>query len=90
MCRGRAFRLPEGRKAIVTGLDCYARMRSLGMLMEARVGKGSLMLSGMGLCEGMEYPEVRALAQSILDYMNAPAFAPDQEVTPEELKAIVR
>ncbi len=90
MCRGRAFRLPEGRKAIVTGLDCYARMRSLGMLMEARVGKGFLMLSGMGLCEGMEYPEVRALAQSILDYMNSPAFAPDQEVTPEELRAIVR
>ena len=90
MCRGRAFPLPKGRKAIVTGLDCYARMRSLAMLMEARVGGGSLVLSGMGLCEGREYPEVRALTQSILDYMNSPAFAPEQEIAPEELSAIVR
>ena len=90
MCLGRAFPLPKGRKAIVTGLDCYARMRSLAMLMEARVGKGSLVLSGMGLCENRAYPEARALTRSILEYMNSPAFQPDQELTMEELRAIVR
>ena len=81
MCQGRAMVLPQNTTALVTGLDCYARMRNLGLLVEGVAGQGQLMISSMGLLQMQEYPEVRALLQSILDYMDSEAFHPEQQLT---------
>ena len=81
MCQGRAMVLPQNTTALVTGLDCYARMRNLGLLVEGVVGQGQMMISSMGLLQMQEYPEVRALLQSILDYMDSEAFHPEQQLT---------
>ena len=81
MCQGRAVILPAGIHSLVTALDCYARMRNMGMLFETKAGTGRLMVSSMGLMEQMEYPEVRALTQSIVDYMASDAFNPSQTVS---------
>jgi hypothetical protein len=78
MSQGRAMMLPLETKALVTALDCYARMRHMGMLVEGRVGEGKLMVSSMGLLENRMYPEARAMLQSILDYMASDAFGPTQ------------
>ncbi len=80
MCQGRAMVLPQGTASLVTALDCYARMRNMGMLVEGRVGKGQLLVSSMGLLDNLAYPEVRALLQSILNYMASEAFKPEQDL----------
>lgn len=90
MCQGRAMILPEGMTALVTALDCYARMRNLGMLTEVRAGAGKLMLSSMGLLEQLQYPEAGALLQSILNYMASRAFRPEQELPLAALGELVR
>ena len=86
MCQGRAMILPPDVKPLVTALDCYARMRHMGLLVEARVGEGRLVVSSMGMQEKRMYPEVRALLQSILNYMASEAFQP--ELTVGDLAAL--
>lgn len=80
MCQGRAMILPKAVTPLITGLDCYAKMRHLGLLAEGRCGRGKLMVSSMGLLEWQHYPEVNALINSILQYMDSDEFAPEQEL----------
>ncbi len=90
MCKGRSMILPDHIEPLVTGMDCYARMRKMGLLLEARVGKGRLMLSSMGLLDLLEYPEGKALCRSIYAYMESMEFAPNQALTLDELTNLVR
>ena len=85
MCQGRAMVLPKGIPPLITALDCYARMRHMGMLAEFKVGGGKLVISSMGLMEQLAYPEVAALVQSILSYMASKAFEPTAYITIAEL-----
>jgi hypothetical protein len=89
MCQGRALILPGKLAPLVTALDCYAYMRNMGMLLEARCGGGRLMLSSMGLLEQQAYPEARALLASILSYMASAAFQPGQSLSPGQLGEMV-
>jgi hypothetical protein len=90
MCQGRAMLLPERMTSLVTALDCYARMRNMGMLTEVLCGNGRLMISSMGLREQAKYPEARALLASILGYMASDAFKPSQRVSRGQLGELVR
>ena len=90
MTNGRAMLLPDKIKPIVTVMDCYARLRHLACLFECRVGSGRLMVSSMGLLEKQQYPEVRALLRSILNYMNSEEFEPKQTLSVEELNEIIQ
>jgi len=89
MCQGRAIKLPENLNPLITALDCYARMRKMGMLLEAKVGKGKLIISTMGLLEQLCYPEVTALTQSIVNYITSQDFHPDTELTEEQLRTLI-
>ena len=90
MCQGRAIVLPKGVTSLVKALDCYAYMRNMGMLVEAQVGNGRLMISSMGLMENMQYPEVKALTQCILNYMTESSFSPTQILEPEIIRDLVK
>ena len=48
------------------------------------------MLSGMGLLQKAQYPEAMSMPDGILKYMNSDAFCPAQEITEDELSALVR
>lgn len=89
MSNGRAIIIPEEVEPIVTVMDCYARLRRLAFLFECKVGNGKLMVSSMGLLEKQEYPEVRALTNSIIMYMDSQEFEPAQEISLEVLKNII-
>ena len=78
MCRGRSMLLPSSIDPIITGISCCLRMQKMGLLVEACVENGKLMLSSMGLLENLQYPEVTALLNSILRYMDSDAFQPAQ------------
>lgn len=84
MTNGRAMLLPDHIEPIVNVLDSYAYLRHMGLLFESQVGKGKLMFSSMGLLEKQAYPEVRALMNSLLQYMNSSNFAPTQTLDQDE------
>lgn len=89
MTNGRGMKIPEHIEPIITLMDSYARLRNLAILFECNVGSGKLMVSSMGLLEKQEYPEVKALTNSILNYMNSKEFAPEQVLSLDMLKKII-
>ena len=83
MASQRAFVLPHTIQAIVTEMDCYAYLRPMAQLFEARCGGGVILASSMGLQDLQQYPEARALLHSLYQYMDSESFAPQQELPPE-------
>ena len=75
--------LPRTIQAIVTEMDCYAYLRPMAQLFEARCGGGVILASSMGLQDLQQYPEARALLHSLYQYMDSESFAPQQELPPE-------
>ena len=78
----------EGRqiKPIVQVVDGFLTLRTMGLLYEASIGSGKLMVSSMGLEQWKDtYPEVKALRNSILNYMNSDQFQPTQVLELEKL-----
>lgn len=86
----RAVILPKPYRAIVTQMDSYAFLRPMAQLLECCCGKGKLLFSTMGLQNLQEYPEARALLDSIYRYMDSPEFQPGQEIEWEVLETLVR
>lgn len=77
---------PAGFTPIVQMIDNFERNHKLGILWEAKVGSGSLLVCTSRLSEIATRPEVRWLAKSLLHYAASEAFAPQQSVTVEQLR----
>ena len=77
---------PAGFTPIVQMIDNFERNHKLGILWEAKVGNGSLLVCTSRLSEIATRPEVRWLAKSLLHYAASEAFAPQQSVTAEQLR----
>lgn len=86
----RAVILPRPMKAIVAELDSYAYLRPMAQLLEFRCGGGRVLFSTLGLQDLQEYPEARALLNSVYRYLESKDFAPGQELAPEELAELVK
>jgi hypothetical protein len=81
-------RLPRGLQPIVQPIDDWNRNYKLGMLFEARVGNGRLVVSTADLESRLDERVVaRQLRKSVLDYMAGPAFQPKTTVPPSEFRA---
>ncbi len=69
---------------LIKVLDGFEKMENLSLLYEAKVGKGSLVVSSMGLEQlKTEYPEAMALRKAIISYMQSDAFKPTFELSAE-------
>ena len=79
---------PEGFTPIVQMIDNFERNHKLGILWEAQVGNGRLLVCTSRLSSAAERPEVRWFAKSILSYAKSDAFRPEQKMTPEQLQKI--
>lgn len=90
MATQRAVILPRMIPAIVTEMDSYAYMRPMAKLFECRCGGGKLLFSSMALQNLQQYPEARALQNAIYDYLGSEKFAPEQEMSLEEIAVLVR
>jgi hypothetical protein len=78
-----------GYKPIVQVIDNIARDHRLGLISEFRVGKGKLLVCTSRLPDiAQSYPEARQLFRSLLNYAASEEFAPDYEVTIEQLRAL--
>ena len=73
--------MPQELTPLVQTIDNGYKNRRLGMLFEARVGKGKLVMTNLDLLSKRDQRIVaRQLLFSILDYMNSADFQPDVEV----------
>lgn len=72
---------PTGFRPLVQPIDTWFLNRRLGLLLEARVGKGKLVVCSADLRGGgVERPAARQLFYSVVRYMNGAGFEPVGEV----------
>ncbi len=89
MASRRAIILPRPMRSIITEMDSYAYMRPMAQLLEFQCGGGKVLLSSMELQGLQQYPEARALLASLYAYLDTEDFDPCQEMTEEEVGALV-
>lgn len=83
-------KLPAGLQPIVQPIDDWNRNYKLGMIFEARVGRGKLLVSSADLENDLETRiAARQLRKSILDYMGSAKFNPRTAVTPENFREVL-
>jgi hypothetical protein len=80
---------PAELKPIVRIIDDWVTNRSLALLFEAKVGEGSILVSGTDLVNNLtSRPEARQLKTSLMSYMESEAFNPAVQLETEALKMI--
>ncbi len=78
---------PADYQPIVQPIDTWHLSRKLGMLIEARVGKGRLILTTFDLSSDLDHRIVaRQLRHSILRYMQSADFQPTLKLSAETLR----
>ena len=87
-CR-RAILLPRRMKAVITEMDSCALLRPMAQLFECECGGGRLLVSSLGLHQGTQAPNVRAMQKAIYDYMASALFQPEEEISMEEAKGFL-
>jgi len=81
---------PEFRP-IVQVIDDWNSNRKLGLIFEARVGRGKLLVCSIDLRSNLdERPVARQMLHSLLDYMDSPAFAPSLSVDIELVRSLFK
>jgi hypothetical protein len=77
---------PATFRPIVQVIDNFARNHKLGNLLEARVGKGQLLICTIDLPKlAAKEPAARQLLKSLYDYVGSDAFQPSRELGEELL-----
>jgi hypothetical protein len=80
---------PAGFRPLVHLIDDWATNRKLGLLFEAQVGGGKLMVCSSRLTDPSIYrPAALQFMQSILEYMASDKFNPQQQLPPELIKGL--
>jgi len=80
---------PVDYRPILQMIDNFARNHKLGLICEARVGKGKLLVCSIDLPALQEHPEARQLLASIHRYMGSNAFNPSHELEIGLIRSIV-
>ena len=77
---------PPGFRPILQVIDNFVSNHKLGVLFEARVGKGSLLFCSINLKDGLDKrPAASQLLASIYGYLNSDRFNPKSDLSPELL-----
>jgi hypothetical protein len=81
--------LPAGVRPIVQPIDDWNTCRRLGMVIEARVGTGKLVIASCDLETDLpNRPVARQLRASLLAYMESAAFKPSATLTADHLATL--
>lgn len=73
-------------KPIVRVIDNINRNHSLALMLEYKIGNGKLLICNSNLLSHQEFPEVKALYSSMIEYMNSPQFQPQYSIDASKLK----
>jgi len=75
---------------IVRVIDDWFENRSLGLVFEARIGNGKIIVSGIDLLTDLDNRlEAQQLLYSLKKYMDTDSFNPTSNILPEELKLLI-
>jgi hypothetical protein len=81
---------PPDFRPIVQVIDNFSRNEKLGNLLEARVGKGRLLVSTLNLGDHLDTrPAARQMLASLYAYVASDRFQPTQELTVESLRTLL-
>jgi len=78
-------KLPRGLKPIVSAIDDWNRNYKLGVIFEAKIGKGKLLVCSADL---NSYPVGQQLRRSLMDYMAGEKFQPITEISAAEFESL--
>jgi len=78
--------LPAGFQPTVQVIDDWFTARRLGLVFEARVGRGRLVVCGIRLDDAN--PVARQFCRSLLRYMASDRFQPVQNLNPAAIEAL--
>ncbi len=82
--------LPRGLRPVVQVIDDWFTNRRLGLVFEARVGPGRLLVCSVDLESDLAADPVRRqFRRSLLDYLAGPQFRPRTPVTLDQLRRLV-
>jgi hypothetical protein len=82
--------LPKSLRPIVQPIDDWHQNRRLGLLFEAKVNDGRLMVCSADLRTDMEQrPAARQFLRSLLRYLASDQFDPDVELTAQSVKRVI-
>ena len=76
-------------RPVVQVIDNFARNHRLGLIFEARVGPGKLLVCAADLPRLQEHPESRQLLASLLGYAASEKFQPAKELSASMLKTLL-
>ena len=83
--------LPPALRPTVQVIDDWVTSRRLGLVFEARLGKGRLLVTSLDLGGDLSAnPVARQMRHSLLRYAAGPRFEPAVEVTAEQVRALVQ
>ena len=81
--------LPADLQPLVQPIDTWFRAHKLGLLFEAHVNGGKLMVCSMDLAKNLDQRLVaRQLRHSIIEYMGSAAFDPQTELSAEQVASL--
>jgi hypothetical protein len=80
---------PATYRPIVQVIDNLARNHKLGLIFEARSGRGKLLVCACDLSAMPDRPEARQLLASLLRYATSDGFQPAHELSPETLGKVL-
>lgn len=80
---------PADYRPIVHAIDNFARNHKLGLLFEARVGPGKLLVCASDLPKLQDHPEARQLLHSLLRYVGSDRFQPARSLDRETLEKML-
>jgi hypothetical protein len=84
-------KLGDNIRPIVRIIDDWFTARSLGMIVELKVGQGKLLICSADLnTSDKNRPEAQQLKNSLLNYMESEAFNPIQSTTIEKIRSLLK
>jgi len=82
--------LPEELRPTVQVIDDWLTNRKLGLVFEARLGAGKLLVCSIDLRKDLEHsPVARQMLHSLLHYMDSSRFKPRITVTPAQVRSLI-
>ncbi|AWB66201.1 hypothetical protein C2869_07025 [Saccharobesus litoralis] len=80
---------PKAYRALIQPIDSWKINRKLALIVEAKVGKGKLLISSIDLENDMQNrPAARQLRKSLVAYLQSADFAPSWQIQPEVIAEI--
>jgi hypothetical protein len=81
--------LPSGMDPIVRVIDDWVTARSLGLIVEGKVGTGKIVICGFDLTHQATNPVSRQMRASLLHYMDSKAFMPKTEISINQIDQVL-